>query len=64
MEPLLMPENEAACELDTVHPGITGINCAGFGSSVVVTASFGMVAAAHLLRKLADSSAGVYDSLA
>jgi tRNA A37 threonylcarbamoyladenosine dehydratase len=54
MEPLLMPESGAACELDTVHPGITGINCAGFGSSVVVTASFGMVAAAHLLRKLAD----------
>jgi tRNA A37 threonylcarbamoyladenosine dehydratase len=59
MEPLLMPESEAACELDTVHPGITGINCAGFGSSVVVTASFGMVAAAHLLRKLADSRPGV-----
>jgi tRNA A37 threonylcarbamoyladenosine dehydratase len=56
MEPLLMPESEAACELDTVHPGITGINCAGFGSSVVVTASFGMVAAAHLLRKLADGT--------
>jgi hypothetical protein len=31
------------------------LNCAGFGSSMVVTASFGMVAAAHLLRKLADS---------
>lgn len=56
MEPLLMPESEAACELDTVHPGITGINCAGFGSSVVVTASFGMVAAAHLLRKLAGTA--------
>jgi tRNA A37 threonylcarbamoyladenosine dehydratase len=65
MEPLLMPESEAACELDTAHPGITGINCAGFGSSVVVTASFGMVAAAHLLRQLASSSAAPdYDSLA
>lgn len=33
--------------------GVTGLNCAGFGSSVVVTASFGLVAAAHVLRKLA-----------
>lgn len=54
MEPLLVPE--AACELDGAQPGVTGINCAGFGSSVMVTASFGMVAAAHLLRKLADAA--------
>jgi tRNA A37 threonylcarbamoyladenosine dehydratase len=54
MEPLLVPE--AACEFDGAQPGVTGINCAGFGSSVVVTASFGMVAAAHLLRKLADAA--------
>jgi len=53
MEPLLVPETGAACEIDAVQPGVTGINCAGFGSSVVVTASFGMIAAAHLLRKLA-----------
>jgi tRNA A37 threonylcarbamoyladenosine dehydratase len=57
MEPLLMPEPEAAaCEVDVAQAGITGINCAGFGSSVVVTATFGMVAAAHLLRKLADTA--------
>jgi tRNA A37 threonylcarbamoyladenosine dehydratase len=56
MEPLLVPEAGAACELDAAQPGITGINCAGFGSSVVVTASFGMVAAAHILRKLADAA--------
>jgi tRNA A37 threonylcarbamoyladenosine dehydratase len=55
MEPLLMPESGAACEVDGAQAGVTGINCAGFGSSVVVTASFGMVAAAHLLRKLAGS---------
>lgn len=57
MEPLLVPEAEAVCALDAEQPGLTGINCAGFGSSVVVTASFGMVAAAHLLRKLADGAA-------
>ena len=75
MEPLQFPADEAGCSLDAGGRGITGINCAGFGSSVVVTASFGMVAAAHLLRKLADSEEKkppgsepalnpVYDSLA
>ncbi|GAC1408747.1 MAG: tRNA cyclic N6-threonylcarbamoyladenosine(37) synthase TcdA [Burkholderiaceae bacterium] len=33
--------------------GVTGLNCAGFGSAVVVTAVFGLVAAAHVLRQLA-----------
>lgn len=33
--------------------GVSGLNCAGFGSSVVVTASFGLAAAAHVLRNLA-----------
>jgi tRNA A37 threonylcarbamoyladenosine dehydratase len=56
MEPLRFPEDDATCSLDADQRSITGINCAGFGSSVVVTASFGMVAAAHLLRKLADSA--------
>jgi tRNA A37 threonylcarbamoyladenosine dehydratase len=36
-----------------VQEGVTGLNCAGYGSAVVVTASFGLVAAAHVLRKLA-----------
>ena len=57
MEPLRYPDGEDSCSLDADQRGITGINCAGFGSGVVVTASFGMVAAAHLLRKLADSAA-------
>jgi tRNA A37 threonylcarbamoyladenosine dehydratase len=58
MEPLRFPEDEANCSLDADQRSITGINCAGFGSSVVVTASFGMVAAAHLLRKIADGKTG------
>lgn len=52
MEPLRYPEAEDACEIES---SITGLNCAGFGSSMVVTASFGMIAAAHILRKLAES---------
>jgi tRNA A37 threonylcarbamoyladenosine dehydratase len=38
---------------DTVAAGVTGLNCEGFGSAMVVTASFGMVAAAEVLRRLA-----------
>jgi len=57
MEPLKFPD--AACATDDVNTitadvdGITGLNCAGFGSAMVVTASFGMQAAALVLRKLA-----------
>jgi tRNA A37 threonylcarbamoyladenosine dehydratase len=54
MEPLRYPEAGDACEVDA--NSITGLNCAGFGSSMVVTATFGMVAAGHLLRKLADEA--------
>ena len=35
------------------QPGPSGLNCAGYGSAVVVTAAFGLVAAAHVLRVLA-----------
>jgi tRNA A37 threonylcarbamoyladenosine dehydratase len=57
MEPLRYPESGDACEVDA--NSITGLNCAGFGSSMVVTATFGMVAAGHLLRKLADAANAV-----
>ncbi|MES2323335.1 MAG: tRNA cyclic N6-threonylcarbamoyladenosine(37) synthase TcdA [Pseudomonadota bacterium] len=49
MEPLALPETDASCEIDAV----TGLNCAGYGSGIVVTATFGMIAAAHVLGKLA-----------
>ena len=54
MEPLRYPDMGDACAVDP--NSITGLNCAGFGSSMVVTATFGMVAAGHLLRKLADAA--------
>jgi tRNA A37 threonylcarbamoyladenosine dehydratase len=53
-EPLQHPE---LCATDETGPGITGLHCAGYGSAVVVTASFGFVAAAHVLRKLAEKAA-------
>ncbi|KFC67849.1 tRNA cyclic N6-threonylcarbamoyladenosine(37) synthase TcdA [Massilia sp. LC238] len=54
MEPLRYPDAGDACAIDA--NSVTGLNCAGFGSSMVVTATFGMVAAGHLLRKLADAA--------
>ena len=57
MEPLKFPEPDpdALCELPDAQneDGITGLNCAGFGSAMVVTATFGMHASALVLRKLA-----------
>lgn len=51
-EPLRYPEN-TACDADDAQ-GLTGLNCAGFGSSVCVTASFGFVAASRVLAGLAS----------
>ena len=68
-EPLRFPEGEV-CEVDTddaadgldavdadggrQEAGVTGLNCAGFGSAMVVTASFGLVAAGFVLRKIVE----------
>ena len=59
MEPLKYPEGGEPCSLDAdersgASAGISGLNCAGFGSAMAVTASFGLVAAALVLRKLAE----------
>jgi tRNA A37 threonylcarbamoyladenosine dehydratase len=51
-EPLRVPVTEESCSL-AEGSGVTGLNCAGYGSSMAVTASFGLIAAAHVLRKLA-----------
>ncbi len=59
-EALQVPEGMPACDLaadaeldnHAASPALSGINCAGFGSSVVVTASFGLRAAAHVLNRL------------
>ena len=58
MEPLKFPETGEVCAVDgDERPGgVTGLNCAGFGSAMVVTATFGMVAAGHALRMLADAA--------
>jgi tRNA A37 threonylcarbamoyladenosine dehydratase len=53
-EPLKYPESQAC---DSAAAGIAGLNCAGFGSSVAVTASFGFAAAARALQQLASQAA-------
>lgn len=40
---------DAGCDIDGAHDG--SLNCHGYGSSVAVTASFGMAAAAELVRQ-------------
>lgn len=53
-EPALKPkqDTEQACE---VNPAITGLNCAGYGSSVCVTAPFGFAAAQYALNHILKS---------
>ena len=60
-EPLIYPDapvrdiSEEAGDADAapIQVGPVGLNCAGFGSSVCVTASFGFAAVAYVLRDLA-----------
>jgi len=46
-EPLRYPERNSSCN---THRAPSGLNCAGFGSSVCVTSVFGMVAAAQAIK--------------
>ncbi len=55
-EPLRFPELCATDEAAQPVSGISGLNCAGFGSAIVVTASFGLIAAGHVLKKLAAAA--------
>lgn len=48
-EPVTRPQRDTSCELPATPQGL---NCAGYGSVVMVTASFGMAAAARLIDHL------------
>ena len=48
-EPVERPEE--ACDTNATA-GLTGINCAGYGSSICVTASAGFIAAQQAIRQL------------
>lgn len=43
------------CSVDAGKPAGSGLNCGGYGSVVTVTASFGLAAAAHALKKLGNT---------
>lgn len=55
MEAVRFPES---CDplLGSADSGLTGLNCAGFGSAMVVTAGFGLAAAGRVLQVLADDA--------
>ena len=53
-ESVKAPEAQACDATDAAQEGHDGsLNCHGYGSVVTVTATFGMVAAGHLLTRLA-----------
>lgn len=54
-EQVRKPDAACAIDDDTERAALTGLNCAGYGSSVCVTAPFGMAAAALVLNLLLKS---------
>ena len=59
-EPLRYPAPDIACEVTSAPAqGPAGLNCAGFGSVVTVTACVGMFAAARVINGLASGQASV-----
>ncbi len=47
-------ETDLACDQLSEKQAIAGLNCAGFGSSVAVTAGFGLAIAALIMERMAD----------
>jgi tRNA A37 threonylcarbamoyladenosine dehydratase len=54
-EAVLRP-GAAGCEIDDNEPVEGGLNCHGYGSSVAVTATFGMVAAGEVMQHLSGAA--------
>ena len=62
LEPLVYPAAEGGvCFEKPEDAHIQGLNCAGFGSSVCVTSTFGMLAAANVLNRLTVPQEGRFD---
>ena len=56
-EPMMQPTNSQSCSTEPEEMGLTGLNCAGLGSTVCVTANFGLIAASRVLVNLAQGKA-------
>jgi tRNA A37 threonylcarbamoyladenosine dehydratase len=54
-EPVRHPERGSDCEMLTAPAAPVGLNCAGYGSSVCVTAAFGFFAASAALSHIAQT---------
>ncbi len=54
-EPVILPQRtDANCDLEATS--ITGLNCAGYGSSVCVTAAFGFTITSIALKKIIETN--------
>lgn len=51
LEPVRYPDRENGAEME--NEKVAGLNSAGFGTTVAVTASFGMAAASYVLKRIA-----------
>jgi tRNA A37 threonylcarbamoyladenosine dehydratase len=58
-EEVIKPSNTCETELQVQNQAITGLNCAGYGSSVCVTAPFGFAAAGLLLKRITSSTSKI-----
>ena len=52
-EPMMQTTRNQSCSTEPEEIGLTGLNCAGLGSSVCVTANFGLIAASRVLVSIA-----------
>lgn len=50
-------DSERTQDIDQASPGLQGLSCAGYGSSVTVTASMGLAAAAEAVSKIIHTQA-------
>jgi tRNA A37 threonylcarbamoyladenosine dehydratase len=55
------PQSGGACDLDE-PASVSGLNCAGYGAAMHVTASFGLVAVGAVLERLARTPTPVVGS--
>jgi tRNA A37 threonylcarbamoyladenosine dehydratase len=51
-QPTILPEAWQEAPQTTIDAGLHGLSCAGYGSSVTVTASMGLAAAAEAVNKI------------
>lgn len=56
-EPQRYPDGEGGVCFDRSSPMEGSLNCGGYGSVMPVTASFGLVAVSHVLRRIAEKKA-------